>query len=93
MLAWIAWGAVGLGVLLVILAASPLPSRLRRLRRASRVLSWRAQDVQRLGSRAAVLRDELDQLQARVALLRGDEPRSGQPGVAAYDGPKSDEHR
>jgi uncharacterized membrane protein YcjF (UPF0283 family) len=73
---WIAWGAVGLGVLLVVLAASAMPSRMRRLRRALRVLSWRQQDVQRLSARAEVLRGELAQLQARVASLQGDEPRS-----------------
>ncbi len=77
MITWIAWGAVGLGVLLVAVVASAMPSRLRRLRRALRVLSWRAQDAQRLWTRAETLRTELGQVQARVASLQGDEPRSG----------------
>ena len=77
---WVSWGAVGLGVLLVAVAVGRLQPRLRPLRRALRVLSWRQQEVQRLAARAETLRGRLEE-------LRRDEPRSFQTPVAAYDGP------
>ena len=57
---WVSWGAVGLGVLLVAVAVGRLQPRLRPLRRALRVLSWRQQEVQRLAARAETLRGRLE---------------------------------
>jgi hypothetical protein len=67
---WISWGAVALGVVLLIAAVMSLPSRLRPLRRALRRLSWRQADLDRLQARAQVLQERAQDLAAQAETAR-----------------------
>jgi hypothetical protein len=66
---WIAWGAVALGVVLVVVAAARLADPMHRLRRATRKLRLRAEELQRLRGRAEATRKRLVEFQAQLAGL------------------------
>lgn len=77
---WIAWGLVGLGVVVLALSVVPLSRRVRPLRRAVRRLSWRAEEVRRLSDRAQAMQDTLAELGEQAARTQATVGAVREPG-------------
>jgi hypothetical protein len=75
---WIALGAVGFGLVLLVLAVLSVLRRLAGLGRATRRVRWRAAQLQELQSSADALRERLAEVAARTGEMtfRNDRARA-----------------